>query len=459
MKAIASALTISPISATSASLNNAMTMDQLLDPANQHDSPAQSRKWRRWLFVIFGIALIGRLGILLLTLSTKPHNWLFTKGIEMGLLADSLVHGLGYSSPFGVPTGPTAFIAPGYPTLIAAVFLFFGSYSYVSAIVIMSAQLLICLLTIWLMMHVCREVLDARTAIVAGVFWAVSPPLLYMPTIFWETNISACALPGMIALVIYGQRKPTKVTWLLLGSYVAIIGLINPALLPSLLAMLGWLAWQTRSVSKTLPVLSLLALTVVFAAWPIRNAYRFHAFIPLRSTVGFELWMGNRPGATGFLDTDLFPMYDKQELASYISKGEVAYTHDKSQQAWEYVRAQPRIFVDMTARRIFRFWTGTGGPGLSPIWAIHATLTTVLGIAGFVLIYRRRGRNIAILMAIPILLFPLPYYITHAEFRYRLNIDPLMTILAAYAITQLDAAMTRRAARNAARNLAALTPR
>ena len=29
----------------------------------------------------------------------------------------------------------------------------------------------------------------------------------------------------------------------------------------------------------------------------------------------------------------------------------------------------------------------------------------------------------------------LPYYITHAEFRYRLLIDPLLTILAAYAFT------------------------
>jgi hypothetical protein len=45
-------------------------------------------------------------------------------------------------------------------------------------------------------------------------------------------------------------------------------------------------------------------------------------------------------------------------------------------------------------------------------------------------------RCIADLMALPLLLFPLPYYITHAEFRYRLNIDPLLTILAAYAVTQ-----------------------
>jgi hypothetical protein len=140
-------------------------------------------------------------------------------------------------------------------------------------------------------------------------------------------------------------------------------------------------------------------------------------------------------------------MYDKQELASYISKGEVGYTHYKSEQAWDYIRAKPCIFVNMTARRIFRFWTGTGGPGRSPIWAIHATTTTVLGLAGLMLIYRnRRLRSLAFLITIPMILFPLPYYITHAEFRYRLNIDPLMTILAAYAVTQLDSAMKRRAA-------------
>jgi hypothetical protein len=47
-------------------------------------------------------------------------------------------------------------------------------------------------------------------------------------------------------------------------------------------------------------------------------------------------------------------------------------------------------------------------------------------------------------MALPLLLFPIPYYITHAEFRYRLNIDPILTILAAYAVTQLAAVWSRR---------------
>src|ERR1035437_9848060 len=80
---------------------------------------------RRSLAVIFGLALLGRLLALLSVVTTHPHTWLFSHPWEMGLLANSLLHGQGYSSPFGGSTGPTAFIAPGYPTLIAGGVLIF----------------------------------------------------------------------------------------------------------------------------------------------------------------------------------------------------------------------------------------------------------------------------------------------------------------------------------------------
>jgi hypothetical protein len=68
-------------------------------------------------------------------------------------------------------------------------------------------------------------------------------------------------------------------------------------------------------------------------------------------------------------------------------------------------------------------------------------------------------RSFAILAALPLLLFPVPYYITHAEFRYRLNIDPLLTVVAAYAVTQLATALSRRSAntRNPAKSESKLT--
>jgi hypothetical protein len=117
--------------------------------------------------------------------------------------------------------------------------------------------------------------------------------------------------------------------------------------------------------------------------------------------------------------------------------GEVAYTRDKTAQAWDYIRAHPAIFLRLTLRRCFRFWSGTGSAGAPLIYELHALLTSLLGFAGLAFLYRNRSRAFAVLMALPLLLFPIPYYITHAEFRYRLNIDPLLTLLAAYAVTQL----------------------
>jgi hypothetical protein len=410
--------------------------------------PQRSR--RRWLLAIFGTALLGRFMAFSSFIARHPHDWIYGHPFEMGLLANSLVHGQGLSSPFGSPTGPTAFIAPGYPTLIAAVFLIFGSYTFLSAIVIMLLQIMVALLTIWLMMRVAREVLNLPTAYLAGAFWAVSLPLLWIPFIFWETSLSACAFIGIVALALRCSRNPTTAYWVLIGAACAGAALVNPALLPSLLGIMGWIAWQTRRVNRIAPAIGLLVLTVLFAPWPIRNAVRFHAFIPLRSTVGFELWMGNRPGSDGFLDESVFPMFNRQEFANYVSMGEVAYTNAKSAQAWEYIHAHPGAFLNLSARRFFRFWMGRGNADGNIVYAIHAGLTTLLGIAGLVLIYRRGNRSFAILMAIPILLFPLPYYITHAEFRYRLNIDPLMTVLAAYAAMQMVVVWSRyRSARKA----------
>jgi len=394
--------------------------------------------------VILTVALVLRLIALRSFFTSHPRTYLFAHPYEMGLVANSLIHGLGYSSPFGGSTGPTAIVAPGYPTLIAAIFLLSGSDTFASALVITGLQIVVSLLTIWLIMHVAREMLDSRTATLAGAFWAISVPLLFIPAIFWETSLSAFAFVGIVALAIRCHREPTKAAWILLGASCGIAGLINPALLPSFLAIMGCVAYQTRQVARTAAVVGLLTLLLVYSPWPIRNAYRFHAFIPMRSTVGLELYMGNRPGATGHLDESLFPMFNKAELDSYVSKGEVAYTNDQAKQAWAYIRAQPGHFVNLSLRRAYRFWAGTGYVDGPIIYEVHALLTTVFGLAGLLLIYRKQTRWFAVIMALPLLLFPLPYYITHAEFRYRLNIDPLLTILAAYAVTQLAAAWSRR---------------
>jgi len=408
-----------------------------LNPPDPSSSPRNSRVWNLSLFAILVVALLGRLIVLHSIIVNRLPTWLFSHPYEMAMMANSILHGHGLSSPFGIPTGPTALIAPGYPVFIAAVFLVFGSNTYASAVAIIVLQILIGLLTIWLIMRIGRQWFDHPTAILAGAFWAVSLPLLWIPAIFWETSLSACALPAIILFALRCSRAPTVSSWILLGSSSAMVALINPALLPSLVAIMAWAAWQTRRATRTASIIGFLALILLFSPWPIRNALRLHAFVPLRTTTGFELWMGNRPGATGYLDESLFPMYNPSELASYVAKGEIAYTSDKSSQAWQYIRAHPAIFLNLTLRRFFRFWSGTGNLNSPRIDEVLALLSSLFGFAGLALLYRNRSKALALLMALPLLLFPLPYYITHAELRYRLNIDPLLTLLAAYAVTHI----------------------
>ena len=160
---------------------------------------------------------------------------------------------------------------------------------------------------------------------------------------------------------------------------------------------------------------------------------RWDAFIPLRSTIGFELWMGNRAGATGFLDESQFPIFNRRGIRQYAAKGEVAYMRDKSTIARAYICSHPPAFLRLKTVRIVRFWTGTGTKMDLPLRAscgpddvvrrdrpLALAAKTALQPGGFILL--------------PLMLFPLPYCITHAEFRYRLVIDPLLMILAAYAV-------------------------
>ena len=382
---------------------------------------------------IVALALATRLLILGFVAERFPHKWLYSRGIELGTLAQSLLAGQGLSSPFGGSTGPTALLAPGYPAVIALIFRIFGSFTFPAAIAVMVMQVLFSVITVLLIMHVAQRCFDSRTADLAGVFWAVSLPLLWMPTIFWETCLSTLLLVGMVALALRCEEKPSGFLWALLGGYCGLAALVNPALLMALLALMGWSWWQTRKTLQYSPLLGLMVLLLVFAPWPIRNIRALGAFIPLRSTVGLELWMGNRAGATGFLDESVFPLFNRWEYDQYAAKGEVAYMRDKSALAKSYIRAHPVEFLRLSSIRFVRFWTGTGSKGGSILFAIHALLTSCLGAVGMWRLWQRRRFGVAVLFLLPLMFFPLPYYITHAEFRYRLVIDPLLTILAASA--------------------------
>jgi hypothetical protein len=387
---------------------------------------------------ILAVAVALRLGVVWMVLSRYPRNWLFSKAPDLGFLAESLNSGHGFSSPFGGSTGSTAFLAPGYPVAVGLIFRLFGSYSFLSAGVLMALQILFAILNVAIIMHVARRLFGAPAANLAGAFWAVSLPIIWLPAVPWETGLSTLLLIGMLALALRCMDTRRMSLWILMGAYCGLAMLVNPSLMLALCTILGWTVYQTRSVRPYGPLMCSLVFLVVFAPWPIRNARVLHAFIPLRSNFGYELWQGNHAGATGIFDATLEPLQNKGEYSKYASMGEVAYMRDKSALAKTYICAHPREFLNLSAKRVTLFWLGTGTNVTSGVVELHIVTTSLLGLLSLVALFRQR-RSTAMLFLLPLLVFPLPYYITHPDFRFRLVLDPLLTILAAYGVTRLHA--------------------
>jgi hypothetical protein len=173
-----------------------------------------------------------------------------------------------------------------------------------------------------------------------------------------------------------------------------------------------------------------------------------HAWVPLRSNLGFELWRFNNPAGKG-----LHPAADPQELASYVRLGETAYVRDKKAEAFQLIRAHPATFAATTSHRIREFWVGTEYNAASTLvkWAGHwrsrGLLVTNLGLVvltlgGLFLTWSRRRELFWPLALFP-LVFPLVYYITVPEGAYRYPIDPILIVLTTIGTEQIIPRRTR----------------
>ena len=392
----------------------------------------------RALLIVLGTALFLRVALILSVLAHPGPAWFFSRGSEMGFLADSLLHGHGLSSPFGMPTGPTAIVAPGYPLVTALVFRVLGSYTWAAALCLMVLNACCNTMTVYLVYLLAQSLAHARTAMLAAMFWAYSLPLLWMPTIFWETSFSCMLVLSLVRHMLSIRQGRSPRFWFVCGAVCGLAGLFNPALLPCFLLLVAYTLWRTSSSAiRNRFVAYLVGVVLVYSVWPIRNARTFHALVLSRSTVGLELWMGNHPGSTGFLDVSHFPTYNTSELADYRQRGELGYTAHKQQLALAFIRAYPARFVSLSARRVLRFWTGAGTQGGSLFFRLHATLCSCLAACGLVVLWREGHHSLCCTVGLVLLVFPLPYYITHAEFRYRLILDPLLCALTAPALQVL----------------------
>jgi 4-amino-4-deoxy-L-arabinose transferase-like glycosyltransferase len=414
-------------------------METVLIPGAQYNSfdvdHAAVPSHRVYFLPIIGLALLLRLVMALAIAKGDADLWFYNQASELGCLAHSINTGQGLASPFCGATGPSAFLAPGYPLLVAAVFRLFGEFSPASTAVLVAIQLFFGLLIVLVLMSLSRRLFDGRVANIAGILCAISPTMIWLPVLFWETSLSVFFLTSAFLVALQCLEKPKRWNWAAMGLLFGLAMLVNPALTTTLAAVFAWTIWQSAKarIPRTRPMLTALVWIVTFIPWPIRNELVLHTFIPLRSNLGYELWQGNRPGSDGGFAPELHLNVNRVERSHYAQVGEVGYMREKSELAVAAIETGPAHFLSLSLRRFVRFWIGVTPRKNSAIVIATLCLTTAFAAAGLFLLSRSRPAY-AILLSLPFIVLPLPYYITHADFRFRLLLDPIAMMLGTYAV-------------------------
>jgi 4-amino-4-deoxy-L-arabinose transferase-like glycosyltransferase len=370
-------------------------------------------------------------------------HWRF--GGEAGRIARSIALGEGFSNPLFGQTGPTAWLSPVFPYLLAGIFKVFGIYSKTSALVALSLDSLFSALTCIPVFLIARMHFGEKTALWAGWAWAFFPYGIYFSADFiWATALTTL-LMSLVFLAALRLESSSRISdWVLFGALSGFGALTDPVVL-SVAPFLGAWMWYRRYQQKRRwlapAIAAVLAVVLVTAPWMVRNYRIFHKIVPFRSCLGLEVYFGNNQDTWHWGPPGYHPSDNEEEWKQYQRLGEIAYVSKKLDQGLDFINHHRGLYVWMTARRVVYLWTGYWSfshrylreEPMDPPNIVFCTLLTVVTLAGL----RRAWRDswiVAMPYIITFFFFPIVYYLTHPEDYYRRPIDPLFVVLTVYAV-------------------------
>jgi hypothetical protein len=360
----------------------------------------------------------------------RPHTrW------EQQAIAVSLAERGEFADPYMLPTGPTAHLPPIPPAIFGFTYKLFGltlAAGYIGWLINMAILAGVWAMLPWLAW---RVGLGGQAGVLAGFAGALVPR--------WPGHgegLTALAL-GLL-MVVFVRRWMTGRSSvsgsLLLGIAAGIAFHVQPALLP---VVLGWMAfelWWSKDRCKWLSS-ALVAVGIVVAClpWGWRNYQTFDAVFFIRSNFGLELRMGNHEGAAASMDVmdrrqeHRHPRTHESEARLVQQLGEVEYMRLAGREAVEWIAANPGTFAGLTASRAAHWWLG---PLYYPPGAFLVTALTILALLGAWLSFPTLAAPQRAVLLIPLITYPLVYYIVAYMPRYREPIDWIFFLLAGAAL-------------------------
>jgi 4-amino-4-deoxy-L-arabinose transferase-like glycosyltransferase len=417
-------------------------------PLNLLKKPGNSFAW------VFRAVLTGwsvRLILVALVykgfLDPARDHWEFA--YEIGRVARSIARGQGFSHPYWANTGPTALLTPVYPYFLAGIFATFGVYTKASALVFLGINTFFSAVTSAPIFLIARKTLDLRTAKVAAWVWAFFPYAInFSATTMWYHSFVALLLAVIFLLALSLGSSDRVSAWAGFGVLLGFAALTNPVVVGIVPFVGSWLWVQLNGKRKrawTVTIVGLASIIVTILPWFMRNERVLHQPVVFKDGYWLEVCVGNVNNSLHWWDGGEHPSGSEQENAQYEQLGELNYMAAKRTRAIAYIASHPGAYALRSLRHAIFMWTGFWSfnrdylrqEPLDPGNICFLTMLSLLSIGGLYCMFREGRGAAARLYFLVLLSFPVPYYLSHLDPGFRHPVDPLLVILACFALTQL----------------------
>ena len=401
---------------------------------------ARSRARAFLVLFLLGFALrVGMLSLIPPDLIPPNPKW------ETGAVALSLVERGEFADPYLIPTGPTAHMPPLSVALFALIYKLIG-YSFAGGLIrwllVSATHAATFALLPWVggRIGVGREV-----GVAGGLAGALFP--------YWPYELESLSALALILLLMAflsrwregshtpGKEGPGTVTTsgsLVLGLAAGVSFHLQPVLLPVVFGCLLFELWWRRHARGWRQVALLtFGMAVACVPWSWRNYNALGTPYFVRSNLGLELYVGNHEGAHGDIDVSdarksfAHPRTDLAEAEAVRDLGEAEYMRRKKREALDWIASNPGEFLKLTASRIAYFW---GGPLHSFPSSPGYLLLAVLALLGAWQILPPLGPPQRAALLIPLLTYPLIYYVVAYMPRYGYPVRWILFLLAGGAV-------------------------
>lgn len=357
-----------------------------------------------------------------------PPPEIATDSIQYNEIAHSITEGKGYALKNGEPT---AIRPPIYPLFLAGIYTFLGNNVKSVQITQGCILSLVCIIIFYLG----RNIFDLKTGYIASGVAAAYPLLIY-PS---YDLLSEALLIFLFSLTILFVLKSNENKYYLIsaGVFLSLSVLTKPTVLFALPFFLVYIIINKKGTQKRLAHISmfLVAFLIIFIPWTTRNYLIFRSFIPMSSNGGIAFFDSHILPARGlgFSATDNLP----EGLDSI--KNEVARDRFLTRYTLEYIANHPKIILSQTALKAVVFFYPLDGYwypfSFGSRYNIYWGIIFLFCLAG--IFHADRKDPKVQLLLLTILSFFITIFVFQGIPRYRLAIEPVFILFAAFGFIYL----------------------